>query len=120
MKREIVCLCGSTRFWQAIDEAALSETLAGRIVLSIAGGASDTDLFAGRSPSDLEKLRADLDALHRDKIAMADNVLIVNVDDYVGPSTRNELRFARAQKKPIRWWVWPTQHALAGDQPARH
>src|SRR5436305_195861 len=31
----IVCLCGSTRFMQAFQDASLAETLAGRIVLSV-------------------------------------------------------------------------------------
>lgn len=119
MAREIVCICGSTRFWQSINDADLHETLAGRIVLSVAGGAGDEQIFAGIGHVELGRIRANLDALHREKIAMADSVLIVNVDDYLGESTRSELEFARGLGKPIRWWVWPTRHGLSGDTAAR-
>src|SRR5262249_17225374 len=115
----IVCMCGSTRFWRVINEAELHETLAGRIVLSIAGGGSDEQLFAGRTDAEMKQLREELYALHRDKIEMADSVLIVNVDDYLGASTRAELLHARGLKKQIRWWVWPTRHSLPGETPAR-
>ena len=32
---KIVCLCGSTRFYQQFQEANYQETMAGRIVLSV-------------------------------------------------------------------------------------
>ncbi len=36
-KPAIVCLCGSTRFREAFEEAQLQESLAGKIVLTVAG-----------------------------------------------------------------------------------
>jgi hypothetical protein len=119
MQREIVCICGSTRFWREIGEANLHETLAGRIVLSIAGGASDDALFAGLSAEALTAVQSDLAALHRDKITLADSVLVVNVGDYVGPSTFAELAFARELRKPVSWWEWPSAHSLPGDAAVR-
>ena len=47
--------------------------------------------------------KAMLDELHKRKIDLADEVLIVNVDGYIGPSTRSEIAYAQQQNKCIRW-----------------
>jgi hypothetical protein len=102
----IVCLCGSTRFWRTFQEASLKETLRGHIVLSIGcATGTDDDHFGGYMPEDdYDAVKQRLDALHKRKIDLADEVLILNVEDYIGESTRSELAHARAQGKRIRWW----------------
>lgn len=111
----IVCLCGSTRFWRLFQEAGLKETLAGHIVLSIgAATASDEAHFAHLPPAEAEALKARFDELHLRKIDLADEVLVLNEGDYVGPSTRRELAYARAHGKGVRWY-YPSQHARAGE-----
>lgn len=100
----IVCLCGSTRFSEAFHDANLRETLAGRIVLSIGCDMrSDAEIFAGKSEDELTAIKTRLDALHFCKIELANEVLILNVDGYVGESTRRELQYARELNKRIRW-----------------
>jgi hypothetical protein len=104
VKPTVVCLCGSTRFSKAFQEANLNETLAGRIVLTIGCDMrSDGELFAEKSPEELRQIKANLDALHLRKIDLADEVLILNVSGYIGKSTRRELNYARAQGKTIRF-----------------
>jgi hypothetical protein len=94
----VVCLCGSTRFLQAFQDANLRETLAGKIVLSIGCDTkSDQDLALG--PID----KTALDLLHLCKIDLADEILVLNVGSYVGESTRREIDYARMQGKRIRW-----------------
>ncbi len=101
----IVCLCGSTRFWRTYQEAGLQETLAGKIVLSIgAASGTDDDHFGNLPREEYDAVKARLDWLHMRKIDLADEVLILNVDGYIGESTRNELAYARHQGKVIRWW----------------
>jgi hypothetical protein len=95
----IVTLCGSTRLGlEAFQEANLRETLAGKIVLSI-GCDTKSDDFLGLGPDD----KARLDELHLRKIDLSDEVLILNVDGYIGKSTRRELDYARKTGKLIRW-----------------
>ena len=101
----IVCLCGSTRFYDAFREANLRETLAGRIVLSIGCDfKSDGDLIAagtlGRDPGQVKR---DLDELHKRKIDLADDVLVLNVGGYIGESTRSEICYAAAHGKPVAY-----------------
>jgi cell division protein FtsB len=98
----IVCLCGSTRFMEAWQAANLSETLAGKIVLSIGCNTkSDADLQRMGELTDEKK--AELDELHKRKIDLADEILVLNVGGYVGESTRSEVLHAQRGGKPIRW-----------------
>lgn len=100
----IVCLCGSTKFWREFQEVNLKETLAGKIVLSIANvGSSDTELFAHSSEQERKRLIKTLDELHFRKIELSDEVFIINKDGYIGESTQRELEYARSLGKVIRW-----------------
>ena len=104
----IVCLCGSTRFIEAFRAANLRETIAGKIVLSIGCDTkSDTDLLALGELT--EESKAALDELHKRKIDLADEVLILNVGGYVGKSTISEIAYAQEHGKLIRWLELPTR-----------
>lgn len=98
MKPIIVCLCGSTRFMKAFNEANLRLTLEGKIVLSV-GAAAPSDSELGLD----EKTKAMLDELHKRKIDIADEVLILNVGGYIGASTKGELEYAKTHHKIIRF-----------------
>ena len=100
----IVCLCGSTRFGEAFQAANLRETLDGKIVLTIGCNMkSDTEIFGHLPQAELDEIKARLDELHKRKIDLADEVLILNVNGYVGTSTRSELEYAIAHGKMVRW-----------------
>ena len=90
---EIVCICGSTRFVEEMRAANRELTFAGVIV--VAPGEAD------ESVTDEEKTV--LDALHLRKIDLADRVLVVNPDGYVGESTSKEIAYAHAIGKPISY-----------------
>lgn len=99
----IVCLCGSTRFSRAFQDANLRETLAGRVVLSIGCDTkSDSDLF-GASGEQRAMVKKALDRLHKRKIDLADEVYVLNVGGYVGSSTASEIAHARRRWKRVRW-----------------
>ena len=108
----IVCLCGSTRFWREFQEAGLRETLAGKIVLSIsAARAADGDdkTFGGYMPEgDYDAVKIKLDALHKKKIDLADEILVLNVGGYIGDSTRSEIAYAQFRHKEVRYLEAPS------------
>lgn len=80
---KIVVLCGSTRYWPELAEANLYETAAGRIVLAPGCNLRQPHpLWA--APAQADCLKQVLDALHRQKIDLADEVLIVNVNLRLG------------------------------------
>ncbi|MFE1012452.1 hypothetical protein ACFW4M_14310 [Streptomyces sp. NPDC058794] len=96
----IVVICGSTRFMTEMAEADLRETEAGRIVVKPGiDMKSPHELRSG--PGEAEALKARLGDLHRAKIRLADEVLVVG--DYVGDSTRAEIAYARSLGKPVRF-----------------
>ena len=93
----IVCLCGSTRFKQYYLNAQRSETLAGRIVLSVG-------LFGHEESIDMDgPIKAMLDELHLRKIDLADEVLVLNPGGYIGTSTRREIAYAEKLGKRVRY-----------------
>ena len=96
----IVCLCGSTRFYEAFQVAYFIETLKGNIVLSVGFyGGSIHGEHVGITPEDKVKL----DELHLRKIDIADEVYILNCGGYIGESTRRELEYAEALGKTVRF-----------------
>jgi hypothetical protein len=118
----IVCLCGSTRFWEQFQEANYRETMAGRIVLTVGHYPNIRDLRVtidgcmGETPTIVRVIgnhgdgigctpeqKVALDSLHKQKIDLADEVYVLNVGGYVGDSTRSEVRHALKNRKPVRW-----------------
>jgi hypothetical protein len=100
----IVCLCGSTKFKHEFELARREETHAGKIVLTVgsyphADHATSPENFLG------QELKTSLDELHKRKIDLADEVLVIDVDGYVGLSTRGEIEHATLTGKPIRYWT---------------
>lgn len=104
----IVCLCGSVRFLDALDQASLAETLAGRIVLSVGSHRqNDDEIFASFSAQERDRALRRLAELHRAKIDLADEILVINVGGYVGEGTRSEIEYALRLGKRVRWWEAP-------------
>ncbi|MGW4434604.1 hypothetical protein ACWELO_02250 [Streptomyces sp. NPDC004596] len=104
----IVVICGSTRFMAEMTEADLRETEAGKIVVKPGCDMkSPHELWS--DPAQAEALKVRLDDLHRAKIRLADEVLVVG--DYIGDSTRAEIAYARSLGKPVRF----THHELDPD-----
>jgi hypothetical protein len=101
---KIVVLCGSTRFMEAFQEANLRETIEGNIVLSVGCNTkSDAELFLEKHGGQMGALKQRLDELHKRKIDLADEVLVLNVSGYIGESTRSEIEYATARRKLIRY-----------------
>ena len=100
---KIICLCGSTRFREAFEQAQTLEEKKGNIVLSCEVYPRHPDgTWDIHRCSEDQKIRLDL--LHLDKIRMCDEVFVLNVGGYIGPSTRNEINYAKALGKPCRYW----------------
>ncbi len=77
------------RFREEFERLDAELTLAGHVVLAPTSLAPSTELN--------EDERARLGRIHLQKVAMADEVLIVNVGGYVGESTRREIEHARSR-----------------------
>ncbi|MFJ9832895.1 hypothetical protein ACIRU2_16175 [Streptomyces sp. NPDC101169] len=96
----ILVICGSTRFMTEMAEVDLRETKAGKIVVK-PGLDMKSPHALWSDPVEAEALKARLDDLHRAKIRLADEVLVVG--DYIGDSTRAEIAYARSLGRPVRF-----------------
>jgi hypothetical protein len=101
-KYKVVTLCGSTRFKDTFMEIQKRLTLQGYIVISVGlfGHAGDEEVWT-------EGTKEMLDDMHKRKIDMADEIFVINVDGYIGSSTRSEIEYARKTGKPVRYLEEP-------------
>jgi hypothetical protein len=91
----VVTLCGSMRFGAELERLAAELTLTGHVVLAPVALAAATELDADQ--------RELLGRIHLQKVAMADEVVVVNVGGHVGESTRREVEHARSLGIPVRF-----------------
>lgn len=95
----IVCLCGSTRFYHAFVHANYERTMNGEIVLSV--GHYPNSYIHGQNFACTVEQKKQLDILHKRKIDLCDYILVLNVGGYIGESTRSEIEYAHAKRKPV-------------------
>lgn len=96
-ERKIVCLCGSTKFKEAFEKANREETAKGNIVLTVA-------MFGHLEGLDMDsEEKKTFDAVHDSKIELADEVLVLNIDGYIGETTKAEIEYAKSLNKEIRY-----------------
>ena len=93
----VVCLCGSTKFKNEFLAAQRGLTLAGQIVImpGVFGHVDGGFLNA--------ETKKKLDELHFKKIDMSDMVYVINVNGYIGESTKREIAYAESLGKQIRY-----------------
>ena len=97
LKSPKVCLCGSTRFKDKFIEIARDLTLKGYIVTM-------PMVFIHSGDEEIGELQKKyLDEVHKAKIADADLIYIINVDGYIGSSTRSEINWATELGKKIEY-----------------
>lgn len=100
-KPKVVCLCGSTRFYETFQQINYDLTMQGNIVLTV-GFYPHASLKAhGQDIGITPDQKVQLDELHKRKIDLADSVLVLNVGGYIGESTRGEIEYAIDMGKPV-------------------
>ena len=94
MKRKVVTICGSIRFWDKMQEMHERLELENEyIVIGLAPHVMDRDFT--REEEDL------LDEWHKEKIDLSDAIFVVNVGGYIGESTKSEIEYAKQNGKEI-------------------
>lgn len=110
--RDVVVLCGSMRFAADMAEVAIEQSVAGALVLKPDCNMKHPHpLWA--DPVEAEALKARLDDQHKQKIRLADRVIVVG--DYVGDSTRSEIAYARQLGKPIAYTHAATELLMTAE-----
>jgi hypothetical protein len=101
---EIVCLIGSTRFYEEYQQANFELTMQGKIVLTVGFYPHSQEKAHSQNVGCTPEQKIALDELHKRKIDLADRVLVLNVGGYIGDSTRSEIEYTEAHGKPVIYW----------------
>ena len=104
---KVITLCGSSRFKDAFMQVQKRLTLEGNIVLSLGlfGHSGDTEVWEGMDEGTITKTKMMLDDMHKRKIDMSDEIFVINVNDYIGDSTKNEIKYAKANGKKVSYYM---------------
>ncbi|XEC96589.1 hypothetical protein AB6A23_08625 [Paenibacillus tarimensis] len=95
---KVITLCGSTKFKEQFEKANAYLTLQGNVVISLG-------MFEQSEEIEItEELEALFGKIHLKKIDMADEVFIIDVNGYIGDSTRKEVEYAKSLGKAIRYF----------------
>ena len=99
-KYMVITLCGSTKFKDEFMQQQKRLTLEGNIVISVG-------LF-GHADGDYKTVITDevkemLDDIHKRKIDMSDAIFVIDVNGYIGSSTRSEIEYAKSTGKEIMY-----------------
>jgi hypothetical protein len=94
--------------------------MAGHIVLSVGFYPhADIGVHHSENVGCTSEQKIALDELHKRKIDLADEILVLNVGGYIGDSTRSEIEHAIKTGKPVRYLESPDQVSTAVGNP-RH
>ena len=98
----VITLCGSTKFKKEFLQVQKELTLAGNIVISVGlfGHSGDNEVWN-------EGTKEMLDDMHKRKIDMADEIFVINVNGYIGKSTKSEIEYALSKHKIINYLIQP-------------
>jgi uncharacterized protein YkuJ len=98
MIMRVITLCGSTKFKNQFEQANAYLTLQGNIVISLA-------FFEQSEGFEITQEQAELlGSLHFRKIDISDEIFVINVDGYIGNSTKKEIEYAEKNGKVIRYY----------------
>ena len=90
-----ITLCGSTKFKNTFEEWNKKLTLAGHIVYTVSCfGHADKIEYT-------EEQKNKLDLVHFIKILNSDAIFVLDVDDYIGFSTKREIVWAELNNKLV-------------------
>ena len=103
---KIICLCGSTRFTERMLIEQWELTKQGHVVLSwcaLPDSYFKNSLDERTHIGDKEGVKEIVDKVHLRKIDLCDLVFVLNVDGYIGKSTKNEINYALKIGKPVKY-----------------
>ena len=96
---KVITICGSYKFKKEMINIAEKLTLEGNCVLM---------------PNELSRNSKDdytleealmIDKMHKEKIKLSDAILVVNVNGYIGSSTKSEIEYAKNLNKEIIYYM---------------
>ena len=96
---KVVTICGSYKLKKEMIDIAEKLTLEGNCVLM---------------PNELSRNSKDdytleealmIDKMHKEKIKLSDSILVINVNGYIGSSSKSEIEYAKNLNKEIIYYM---------------
>ncbi len=96
---KVITVCGSYKFKKEMVEITEMLTLKGNCMIT---------------PNELTKTNKDdyteedilmIDKMHKEKIKISDAILVVDVNGYIGSSTKSEIEYAKSLNKEIIYYT---------------
>ena len=97
---KIITICGSMKFVREMMEISERVELQGNVVLMPIYNPSRPNKESFTSEEVLI-----LDKMHRERIKLSDAILVVNVNGYIGSSTKNEIEYAKSLNKEVIYYT---------------
>ena len=95
---KVITLCGSLRFQKEMMKIAQEEVLKGNCVLTPTYPINKSIKLTEEK---IKKLRI----AHFKRIELSDEVLVININNYIGESTKLEIEYAKKLGKGITYYV---------------
>ncbi|MDH6365213.1 hypothetical protein M2139_002215 [Enterococcus sp. PF1-24] len=95
---KVITLCGSTRFKDEFREIEAKLALVGAAVFSVGFFEKSEGIEITKEQEKLFK------QLHFSKIDLSDEIFVIDVNGYIGESTRKEIDYAMQNNKVVRYY----------------
>ena len=96
---KVITVCGSYKLKKEMIEIAEKLTLQGNCVLM------PNELTRPKKEAHTEQEAKIIDQMHKEKIKLSDAIFVVNVDGYIGNSTKSEIEFAKSLNKEVLYYT---------------
>lgn len=97
---KIITVCGSLRFAKEMMEITEKMELQGNCML--------VPIYNPSRPNKddfTEEEALMLDKMHKERIKLGDAILVVNIDNYIGSSTKSEIEYAESLGKEVIYYT---------------
>lgn len=95
---KIITVCGSMKFQKEMMKIAEKMELSGNcMICPVFPTDTNKDAYTKEQAEMLGRM-------HKEKIKLSDAILVVNVDHYIGDSTKSEIEFAKSLNKEVIYY----------------
>lgn len=96
---KIITVCGSYKFKKEMMEITEKMALKGNCMIT------PIELTKKSKDAYTEDELLLLGKMHKEKIKVSDAILVVNIDNYIGSSTKSEIEYAKSLNKEILYYT---------------
>lgn len=96
---KVITVCGSYKYKKEMTEITEKMALKGNCMLT------PIELSRPKKEDYTEEEAKMIDKMHKEKIKISDAILVVDVDGYIGSSTKSEIEYAKSLNKEVLYYT---------------